>query len=210
VEVWAIVLAAGAGSRFNGLKQFSRLGETRLVDRALAAAASACDAVVVVIPAGMAWDGEPVAAAVAGGATRSDSVRSGLSAVPRTADIMVVHDAAHPLAPPALFESVIQKVVEGADGAAPAVPITETVKRVQEDRVTETVPRGGLVLVQTPQAFRASVLREAHAQAGFATDDSVLVEALGRTVALVPGEPNNLHVTTPRDLQLAAQLLGAG
>src|SRR5262245_48464005 len=104
-RVWAIVVAGGRGERFGEAKQFLPLGDGRLVDHAVTAAATACAAVVVVLPAGTAWDGPPVAGTVTGGATRAASVRAGLAAVPADAEIVVVHDAARPLAPPALFRA---------------------------------------------------------------------------------------------------------
>jgi 2-C-methyl-D-erythritol 4-phosphate cytidylyltransferase len=205
----AIVVAAGEGSRFGAEKQFVVLDGARLVDRAVTAAAAACDDVVVVLPAGASWDGPPVAAAVAGGDRRVDSVRAGLAAVPPACDVVVVHDAARPLAGPALFAAVLDAVRGGADGAVPGVAITDTVKRVEEGRVVATVPRSGLVAVQTPQAFRAEVLRAAHAGGGDSTDDAALVEAAGGTVVVVPGDPRNLKVTAADDLVLAASFLAA-
>ena len=124
-----------------------------------------------------------------GGATRSESVRAGLAAVPPDAEVVVVHDAARPLATAALFDAVIDAVRAGADGAVPGLPVADTLKRVDDVRVIETVDRVGLVAVQTPQAFRAGVLRAAHAPAADATDDAALVEALGGTVVVVPGDP---------------------
>jgi 2-C-methyl-D-erythritol 4-phosphate cytidylyltransferase len=175
----------------------------------VAAAASSCDGVVVVLPLGCQWDGLPGATAVPGGASRSESVRAGLAAVPLTAGIVVVHDAARPLASPALFASVVAAVRAGADGAVPAVPVVDTLKRVDGDRVVETVSRETLVAVQTPQAFRAGALRTAHSAGGEATDDAALVESAGGTVVVVAGEPDNLKVTTPGDLARAAFLLAS-
>ena len=106
-----------------------------------------------------AWARRPGCSAAVGGATRSDSVRAGLALVPDDADVVVVHDAARPLASRRLFDLVVQAVADGADGAVPALPVADTVKRVDGDRVVETRPRDGLVGVQTPQAFRADVLR---------------------------------------------------
>lgn len=204
MSTWGIVVAGGTGSRFGTAKQFESIAGARLVDRAVDAAASACDEVVVVVPDGFAWDGAPVTAAVAGGASRSASVRAGLAAVPTSASIVVVHDAARPLASSSLFDAVISAVVSGADAAVPALPVPDTVKRIDGDRVVETVARDGLVAVQTPQAFRADALRAAHASGADATDDAALIEADGGRVVIVPGEPANLKVTTPADLLAAA------
>ena len=171
-------------------------------------AASVCDGVVVVLPAGVSWDGPTPAVAVSGGETRSASVRAGLAAVPDDADVIVVHDAARPLASPALFEAVIAAVASGADGAVPGVAVADTLKRVADDgAVAATVPRDGLVAVQTPQAFGATVLRAVHAAGGEATDDAALLEAAGGRVVVVPGEATNLKVTNPADMAVAAALL---
>jgi 2-C-methyl-D-erythritol 4-phosphate cytidylyltransferase len=209
VTVWGIVVAGGQGTRFGAPKQFQSLGSTRrsLVDRAVMTAAAICENVVVVLPDNRDWNGPPVSAAVAGGERRSDSVRAGLAAVLDDADVVVVHDAARPLASAELFRAVIDAVRDGADGAVPALALADTVKRVEGDRVVETVAREGLVAVQTPQAFRADVLRRAHESGADATDDAALVEAAGGTVVLVPGERANLKVTTPADLEIAAALL---
>jgi 2-C-methyl-D-erythritol 4-phosphate cytidylyltransferase len=207
VRVSGIVVAAGSGTRFGTVKQFAILRGSRLVDIAVDAARTSCDEVVVVLPADVEWDGAPVAAAVRGGAKRSDSVRSGLAAVSSDAEIVVVHDAARPLASARVFDAVIGAVRDGADGAVPGVPVSDTIKRVDGDRVVETVDRTSLVAVQTPQAFRADVLRRAHASASDATDDAALVESVGGTVVIVPGEPTNLKVTNARDLAIAQSLL---
>jgi 2-C-methyl-D-erythritol 4-phosphate cytidylyltransferase len=203
----AIVVAAGGGERFGAPKQFLLLGPTRLVDRAVTAASEACDEVILVLPAGHVWDGAPVTATVSGGATRAASVRAGLAAVSASADVIVVHDAARPLATPHLFRAVIGAVRGGADAAVPVVAITDTVKRVDAGRVLDTVPRDNLVAVQTPQAFRSDALRSAHASGADATDDAALIEAAGGTVLTVAGEPRNLKVTTITDLTVAAALL---
>lgn len=170
-------------------------------------ASATCDGVVVVLPPGVEWDGPPVAAAVAGGATRSESVRAGLAALPPSAGVVVVHDAARPLASDSLFASVVAAVEAGADGAVPGLPVVDTLKRVEGGRIIETVDREALVAVQTPQAFRADVLRAAHEAAGDATDDAALVEAAGGTVVVVPGELHNLKLTTPDDLARAAWVM---
>ncbi len=207
VTVWAIVVAAGGGTRFGGAKQFEQLGDARVVDHAVAAAARSCDGVVVVVPADREWDGESVSGSVRGGATRSASVRAGLDVMPESVDIVVVHDAARPLASADLFASVIAAVRNGADGAVPGVEVADTLKRLDGSRIVATVSREGLVAVQTPQAFRAARLRAAHRGDPDATDDAALVEAVGGEVVVVAGEVGNRKITTPEDLDLAAVLL---
>ena len=206
-RVWAVIVAAGWGERFGGPKQFAELGGARLVDHAIATAVATCDAVVLVVPDKDDWIGAEVDALVTGGASRAESVRAGLGEVPFGAEIVVVHDAARPLAGAGLFDAVISAVRDGADGAVPGLAVTDTLKRVDDLRVTSTVDRMGLVAVQTPQAFRADILRDAHASGADATDDAALVEELGGAVVVVPGDPRNLKVTGPADLMIAAALL---
>ncbi|HEX7276683.1 MAG TPA: 2-C-methyl-D-erythritol 4-phosphate cytidylyltransferase [Acidimicrobiales bacterium] len=200
--MWAIVVAAGRGSRFGGPKQFAELEGRRVVDWALVASRSVADGVVLVVPQAHLDDEAPAAdVVVAGGATRSESVRAGLGAVPAGADVVIVHDAARPFAAPALFEAVVASVREGADAAIPGVAIADTVKRVVNGRVVGTLDRDELVAVQTPQAFAADVLRRAHAGGGEATDDAALVEAAGGRVMVVPGDPANTKITLRTDLE---------
>jgi len=201
-EVWGIVVAAGAGHRFGGPKQFEPLCGRRVLDWSLAAAAAVCDGVVAVLPPDRLEAG-----AQPGGATRSGSVRAGLAAVPDSAEVVVVHDAARPLASPELFRRVVAAVRAGADAAIPVMPVADTVKRVAGNRVVETVDRSCLVAVQTPQAFRADLLRRAHATESEATDDAALIEALGATVVTVDGDFENFKITSPGDLIVAAVLL---
>ena len=218
MSVWAIVVAAGSGSRFGGAKQFEQLEGRRVVDWALAASRSVADGVVLVVPADHTEDdhteddrtedghtqGEPGAAVadtvVVGGATRSASVRAGLAAVPAEAAIVVVHDAARPFASPDLFGAVVAAVRGGADGAVPGVALADTVKRVAGGQVVATLDRAELVAVQTPQAFAAAALRRAHDGNGEATDDAALVEAAGGRVVVVPGDPANTKITRRADL----------
>jgi 2-C-methyl-D-erythritol 4-phosphate cytidylyltransferase len=201
MTIWAIVVAAGSGTRFGGPKQFAELEGRRVVDWALVASRSVADGVVLVVPADHLADEAPAAdVVVAGGTTRSDSVRAGLAAVPAGADVVVVHDAARPFAAPALFEAVVACVRAGADGAIPGVAIADTVKRVADGRVVGTLDRAELVAVQTPQAFAADALRRAHAAGGEATDDAALVEAAGGRVMVVPGDPANTKITLRTDL----------
>ena len=219
----AILLAAGAGERL-GLgrpKAFVELAGRPLLTYAVRAVeASDVDRYAVVVPPG--W--ERAAAEVtrtltkprvlaAGGATRQESVRTALEVVAREwgneADVVVCHDVARPFAGPKLFAAVMAGIVS-SDGVVPALPLVDTVKRVDGDRVVETLPREGLVTVQTPQAFRRSTLEAAHRAADAdgvtATDDAALLERAGYPVAVVDGDPGNLKVTGPADLELAEWL----
>lgn len=206
MSTWAIVVAAGTGTRFGGAKQFAPLVGASVVDRSVDVAREACDGVVVVLPPDAAWTAPEGVRVAIGGATRSDSVRAGLEAVPADVDVVVVHDAARPLASRELFDLVVRAVAGGADGAVPGLPISDTLKRVEGDRVIETVARAGLVAVQTPQAFRADALRAAHRVGSIDTDDAALVEANGGVVVVVAGERTNLKLTLAEDLALARAL----
>lgn len=212
-----IVVAGGSGIRFGGEpKQFLPLGDRSVLDWSLDVASSFGDGLVVVLPPSFIDRAKPDNGriVVAGGATRSESVRAGLAAVPDDADVIVVHDAARPLATKGLFFGVMDAVLQGADAAVPGVAIADTLKRVGTrptqgamTEVIETIDREQLVAVQTPQAFRADVLRRAHAALPEASDDAGLVEALGCKVVVVPGEMRNFKITLPDDLLVANELV---
>jgi 2-C-methyl-D-erythritol 4-phosphate cytidylyltransferase len=211
MSVWAVVVAAGSGRRFGGLKQYELLGDRVVVDWAVAAARTVAEGVVLVAPPERLRAGDvPVDALVPGGTTRSASVRAGLAAVPEAAEIVVVHDAARPLATPDLFMAVVAAVQAGADGAVPGLPLTDTVKQVRDGTVVATLDRSELVAVQTPQAFGATVLRRAHAARGDATDDAALVEAVGGRVVVVAGDRANVKLTSLEDLAHAEQRVVSG
>lgn len=205
--MWGIVLAAGGGSRFGGDKQFARAAGERLVDLAVEVTVEACDEVVLVLPDGSPWDGPPVSAVVPGGSSRTESVRNALAVLPDTAEIVVIHQAAHPLATRALFDTVLDPVRAGAAACVPGLRPHDPVRRVHGGVAGEEVGREGLVLLQTPGAFRADVLRAAHAAGTDAVEDTALVSSLGVPVRIVPGEPWNLHVTVPAELAMADCLL---
>jgi 2-C-methyl-D-erythritol 4-phosphate cytidylyltransferase len=202
---WTVVVAGGSGARFGSAKQFELVGAERVIDRACDVARRSTDGIVVVLPSdadATQWRGEHGDDAVVGGATRSDSVRSGLAAVPATAEIVCVHDAARPLASAELFARVVAAVRGGADGAVPAVAVTDTIKVVdQHGNVVATPDRSTLVAVQTPQAFRVEALRAAHAAGVDDTDDAAAVERHGGRVVTVPGEPWNRKITERDDLE---------
>lgn len=204
-SVWGIVVAGGLGRRFGAVKQFELLAGRPLHEWAVEGVRSVADGVVLVVPAEYTSDSRLGAVAdrvVCGGRTRSDSVRAGLGCVPDETAIVVVHDAVRPLASVALFRAVVDAVSGGADGAVPGLPMSDTVKLVDDGVVRATLDRTTIVRVQTPQAFRAAILRRAHEGSPDATDDAALVEAAGGTVVVVPGEEGNLKITSPEDLAL--------
>jgi 2-C-methyl-D-erythritol 4-phosphate cytidylyltransferase len=207
-----VVVAAGSGARFgsNMPKQYVELADRRVLDWSLESLSRwfGSRLVLVVAPDRIA-DAEPLAGAVVvGGTTRSDSVRAGLAAVPLDADVILVHDAARPLIDDDVVAALLHAIEAGADGAIPGVPVTDTVKRVSVTNVViETLNRSELVAVQTPQAFRASVLRRVHVREAEATDDAALVEAAGGTVVVVPGSERLRKVTTSADLAYLEGLL---
>jgi len=213
VEVWCVVVAGGSGRRFGSMKQFELLAGVRVIDRSVRTAIEACDGVVVVLPAEVLAAAEAktvpdvrvrgVDAIVAGGATRAESVRAGLGAVPDSATIVLVHDAARPLASVQLFQRVIAAVAGGADAVVPAVAVVDTIRVIGGG----VVDRDTLRAVQTPQGFPADVLRRVHSPRPEASDDAGLVEATGGVVTLVEGERLNLKVTDPADMIVAAALL---
>jgi len=215
---YAIVPAGGLGARMGSRrpKQYLRLGSVPILVatlRALAGARSLAGIVVAVPSAHVAATRRLLARrrvpkildVVAGGADRQESVWRALLRTPEDAGSIVVHDAVRPFVTAALVERVLAAASGGA--ATCGVPVRETVKRVREGAVEATVERQGLWLTQTPQAFSRALLWEAHEKArrdGFSgTDDAVLVERLGTTVAMVPGLAHNLKITTPEDLRTA-------
>lgn len=207
--VWGVVVAAGLATRYGRPKHLEPLGGRRVLDWSLAAAREACDGLVLVVAPGSAPSTEPApeVVVVEGASTRPGSVRRGLAAVPPDTEVVVVHDAARPLATARLFAAVVAAVGAGADGAVCAVPLGDTVKRVEEGRVVETVDRDGLWAVQTPQAFPVGALRRAHRGDPDATDDAALVERAGGHVVVVPGDVRNLKLTHSGDLAVAEALL---
>ena len=191
MSVWAVLAAAGRGERLGSdrPKAFARLGSRTLLAESLERLEQSDWIEAIVIAAPPNWE-EPsilvaeelaatkVSSAVAGGESRSESVRLALAEVPEEAAVVLVHDAARPLLADDVIERVLAPLSEGWDGAVPGLVLADTVKRVRGDEVVETLDRDGLVATQTPQAFEAETLRRAFARGGGggeATDCSALV-----------------------------------
>lgn len=219
--VWAVLAAAGSGERLGAdrPKAFARLGERVLLAESLERldASDWVDAIVVAAPAG--WE-EPVillaeelgcakvGACVTGGATRAESVRAALEEVAEDAAAILVHDAARPLVTETVIARVLAPLSQGWDAAVPALPLPDTVKRVDGIAVVETLDRTQLVAVQTPQAFVAPVLRAAFTgDIANASDCASLVERRGGRVCVVEGDPRLVKVTSRADLDLVASWL---
>jgi len=216
VSVWAVLAAAGRGERLGSdrPKAFARLGGRPLLAESLERLEGSDWIDQIVIAAPPDWE-EPsilvaeeiaatkVSSAVRGGDSRSESVRLALAEVPEAAAVVLVHDAARPLLPDEVIERVLAPLSEGWEGVVPALRVSDTVKRVEGDRVLETLRRDDLVAVQTPQAFLADALRRAVAgDVSEATDCASLVEAGGGRVTWVEGDPRLLKVTDAADLAL--------
>ena len=216
----AIIVAAGSGVRL-GMdvpKAFAPIDGCPLLRYSLRAlsAVEEIGEVVITVPAGMeaAARAEVRAAGLAipakltpGGAERQDSVRIGLALTSPEAEVVVVHDAARPFAPSALFASCIE-AARRCGGAIAAIALADTLKRTENHTIIATIPRAGLWQAQTPQAFRREMLVAAHERAvrerWTVTDDAELVERCGGTVEVVESSPLNLKITTPVDMRVAA------
>jgi 2-C-methyl-D-erythritol 4-phosphate cytidylyltransferase len=209
MEAGVVLVAAGEGRRFGGPKAFVDLEGRTLLERAAAAFAALRDRVAVVRKEDMARVRLPGWRVVAGGVRRRDSVANGLLALGPGTDAVLVHDAARPLVSAALVERVLA-ALSRHPAVVPAVPLSDTVKRVRGDTVLETLDRTTLMAVQTPQGFRVDLLRRALSREEDATDEAALVERLPADVRTVAGDPLNLKVTAPEDLDILRALLRAG
>jgi 2-C-methyl-D-erythritol 4-phosphate cytidylyltransferase len=221
LSTWAVLVAAGRGERLGGdrPKAFAPLRGRPLLAESLERleASDWIDGIVVVAPE--SWEKPSilvaeelgcgkVTATVTGGASRGDSVRLGVAEVDDAAAVIVVHDAARPLLPEDVIERVLAALGEGWDGAVPGLPVSDTIKRVEDGQVVETLRRSELRAVQTPQAFAASSLRPAlEGDVSAASDCASLVEARGGRVTIVPGDQRLLKVTTAGDLALVESWL---
>lgn len=227
-DVGVIIVAAGQGTRIGGgtPKQYLEVGGVPMLVRATRPFARHPQVAHIAVVLPRADVASPPAwllphlggmlTLVAGGAERSDSVAAGLAALPATCTVVLVHDAARPFVDTALIDRVIDAARAG-HAVVPALPVTDTIKEVSAAdaaEVTRTVPRETLRRVQTPQGFPRELLEQAHASArrdnASGTDDAALVERMGRSVRIVPGDARNVKVTTTEDLELAEYLARQG
>jgi 2-C-methyl-D-erythritol 4-phosphate cytidylyltransferase len=196
VTLGGVVVAAGRGERFGGPKAPVEVGGTPMWRRgvALLEAAGAVQVVVVGdVPGG-----------IPGGERRRDSVAIGVAALEEGVDMVLVHDAARPLADVSLASRVVERLLRGdVDAVVPVVPVRDTIKRLAGEVVVETIDRSALAAAQTPQGFRVAALAAAQAaDGGDASDEAALIERNGGVVVTVPGDPGNLKVTYPEDLAI--------
>lgn len=220
-SVWAVLVAAGRGERLGAKrpKAFASLGGRPLLAESLERLdrSPRIEGLIAVVPP--KWE-EPsilcaedvgagkLAACLAGGATRTESVRIGIGEVPADADVIVVHDAARPLVGEPILDRVLDGLRDGYEGAVPGLPVADTIKRAPGGTVVETLDRSELVSVQTPQAFVAEALRRAFADVDAeGTDCAAIVERSGGRVRVVQGDADLLKVTTPEDLAVVEQRL---
>lgn len=223
--IGVLVVAAGSGTRLGRPepKAFVPVRGVAILEHALRGVFDALEpaTVVVVAPRARMADARAIAARVAGparefvrvvegGPSRQRSVAAGLAALPPEAEIVLVHDAARAFTPGAQFDRVVREVRRSGAGVIPALPVSDTVKRVDDDgAVLDTVDRSDLVGVQTPQGFPRAALDAAYAAATEEyTDDAALFSADGGAVAVVEGDPRAFKITTPWDLRRAEQLAG--
>ena len=200
----AVVVAGGSGARFGRLKQFDEVRGRRVIDWSIDAMLAAAASVVVVVPEHAQVDlGRDDIIVAFGGASRSESVRNGLAALPAETTHVLVHDAARPLVTTEVVQSVVDALSDGAAGAVPVVPVTDTLRLVAGGHVN----RSDYAAVQTPQGFDLAVLRSANESGIDATDDASLLDLLGVQVVHTQGDPANIKITVPHDLAIAEVLL---
>lgn len=207
-EVSSIIVAGGSGTRFGAAKQFCLIDERSALQCCIDAASTVSTEVVAVLPGDV--DNAAVAAltaavplrCVTGGSTRSASVRNGLAAIRSSASVVIIHDAARPLAPVSVFRRVLDAIINGADAAVPTIEVVDTMQH----RDGTVVDRSDLLIVQTPQAFAAAPLRQVHELQPDATDDASLLRAAGFVVSAVDGDRRSLKITDPIDLAIVSAL----
>lgn len=217
-KVSAIIVAAGEGRRFGSLKQEAPLKGKSILDRCLEIFERHSNITEIVLALKDESTKErylarfpKITAVVQGGAKRQDSVRAGFDMLdPEKSEIVLVHDGVRPLVTRGLIDRVIHAAAQKG-AAVPVIPVEDTLKYVEGERILRTISRGGVFCAQTPQGFLYNVLKEALESAArecfYGTDESSLVERMGKKVAAVGGDPRNIKITIPDDLCLAEAFL---
>ncbi len=199
-RMYTIVVASGSSTRYGSNKLAETINSKSVLNHSIETAKEVSDGVVVVADP-QTYKGPVVDAVVPGGATRSESVKQGLNAVPDDVEIIAIHDAARPLVPIEVYERGRDLIARGEVGAIPAISVVDTIKKVDDSIIEKTIDRSKLRAVQTPQIFKADVIRKAHQTFESDTDDSALVEKLGQKVVVYQGSELSRKVTTPSDLK---------
>jgi 2-C-methyl-D-erythritol 4-phosphate cytidylyltransferase len=206
--VAAIILAAGLGTRFGEPKYSVTLKGERIVDRAIDLVRPFCRDVVVVLPPGHRWEGVPISAVATGGPTRTESLRAALPLLRADVDVVVAHDCVRPLAGTEQVRAVIAAVITGADAAIPAWESPDTLKRMREDGSIEHLGREGIVVAQSPMAYRRATLVAVFERLDVVpVEETIGVEMIGGRVVAVPGDRWSQHLVDHRDLDMFERLI---
>lgn len=206
--VAAIVLAAGLGTRFGQPKYSVTLRGQRIVDRAIDLVRPICRDVVVVLPAGHSWEGEPVSGVATGGATRMESLRAAMPLLEPDVEVVVTHDCVRPLASAEQVEAVIAAVLAGADAAIAAWRSPDTLKRLREDGTIKHLGREGILVAQSPSACRRTTLmRVFETLEVVPIEETVGIELVGGRVVPVVGDRWSQHLVDERDLRMFERLI---
>jgi 2-C-methyl-D-erythritol 4-phosphate cytidylyltransferase len=207
--VAAIVLAAGSGVRFGQPKYSVMLGGRRIVDRAVDLVRPLCRDVIVVLPPGHQWDGEVVSGVAMGGATRTESLRAAIPLLRPDVEVVVTHDCVRPLATADQVEAAIDAVLAGADAAMPAWQSPDTLKRLRPDGSIEHLGREGILVAQSPSAYRRAMLAKVfETLSEVPVEETIGVEQVGGRVVPVPGDRWSQHLVDERDLRMFEKLIG--
>jgi 2-C-methyl-D-erythritol 4-phosphate cytidylyltransferase len=206
--VAAVVLAAGVGVRFGRPKFSAILRGKRLVDRAVDLVRPYCRDVLIVLPPGHDWEGDPVSAVATGGPTRTESLRAALPMLDPDVDVVVAHDCVRPFASPDQVVAVIAAVLAGADAAIPGWESPDTLKRVRDDGSIEHLGREGILVVQSPMAYRRTTLvRVFESLEVVPVEETIGVEMIGGRVVAVAGDRWSQHLVDQRDLTMFERLI---
>lgn len=207
--VAAIILAGGRGTRFGQPKYSVTLLDRRLVDRAVDLVRPLCRDVIVVLPAGHGWDGDPVSGVATGGATRTESLRAAMPLLRPDVEVVVTHDCVRPLAGADQVEAAIAAVLAGADAAIPAWQSPDSLKRLRPDGSIEHLDREEILVAHSPSAYRRTTLMRVFETLGeVPLDETVGVELIGGRVVPVKGDRWSQHLVDERDLHMFERLIG--